>query len=75
MKTVDEHGNRAGVWETSGIVDARRAFGSDTFLFDVQAHLPTAPPGGRSVTGEDGQLLILSRETRDDKRGKGKQKP
>ena len=70
VKTVDEHGNRAGVWETSGIVDARRAFGRDTFLFDVQAHPPfrpmgqppVEPPGGRPVTGEDGQLLLLERK-------------
>ena len=58
IRTVDERGNRAGVWETSGIV----AFGRDSFLFDVQAHPPTTPPGGRPVTVEDGQLLILRRE-------------
>jgi Bacterial protein of unknown function (DUF839) len=51
----------AGIWETSGIVDARRAFGPNTFLFDVQAHAPTTPPGGRPVTLEDGQLLLLRR--------------
>jgi hypothetical protein len=74
--TVDEHGNRAGVWETSGIVDARRAFGRDTFLFDVQAHAPTAAPGGKPVTGEDGQLLILRRGTQHgDKPDKGKKQP
>jgi hypothetical protein len=57
--TVDEHGNRAGVWETSGIVRAR-FFGRDAFLYDVQAHpQPTAPPDGREVTGEDGQLMLL----------------
>jgi hypothetical protein len=61
IRTVDERGNRGGVWETSGVVDARRAFGRDTFLFDVQAHPPTTPPGGRPVTVEDGQLLILRR--------------
>jgi hypothetical protein len=60
--TVDERGNRAGVWETSGIVDSRRAFGSNTFLFDVQAHAPTTPPPpGKPATVEDGQLLILKR--------------
>lgn len=59
--TVDERGNRAGVWETSGIVGSRRAFGASTFLFDVQAHAPTTPPGGKPVTVEDGQLLILRR--------------
>ena len=61
IPTVDEHGNRAGVWETSGIVDARRAFGRDTFLFDVQAHAPTTAPEGKPVTVEDGQLLLLMR--------------
>lgn len=61
IRTVDEHGNRAGVWETSGIVDARGAFGAATFLFDVQAHAPTTPPGRRPITVEDGQLLLLER--------------
>jgi hypothetical protein len=51
----------SGIWETSGIVDARRAFGPDTFLFDVQAHSPTTPPGGKALTLEDGQLLLLRR--------------
>jgi hypothetical protein len=51
----------SGIWESSGIVDASRAFGRDTFLFDVQAHAPTTPPGGRPVTVEDGQLLLLER--------------
>jgi hypothetical protein len=58
IKTVDERGNRAGVWETSGIV----ALSRDSFLFDVQAHPPTTPPGGRPITVEDGQLLILRRD-------------
>ena len=53
---------QAGIWETSGIVEARRAFGRNTFLFDVQAHAPTTPPGGRTVTVEDGQLLLLRPE-------------
>jgi hypothetical protein len=53
---------QSGIWETSGIVDAQRAFGRNTFLFDVQAHAPTTPPGGRAITVEDGQLLILRRE-------------
>ncbi|MBA3401507.1 MAG: hypothetical protein H0U05_05905, partial [Actinobacteria bacterium] len=48
-----------GIWETSGIIDASGMFGADTWLFDVQAHSPTAAPGGSSVTVEDGQLLIL----------------
>ncbi|HEY6691374.1 MAG TPA: alkaline phosphatase PhoX [Solirubrobacteraceae bacterium] len=48
----------SGIWETSGIV----AFGNDSFLFDVQAHAPTAPPGGKPITVEDGQLLVLRRD-------------
>ena len=61
LPTVDQRGNRAGVWETSGIVGSGQAFGRNTFLFDVQAHPPTAPPGGRDATLEDGQLLLLNR--------------
>jgi hypothetical protein len=49
----------AGIWETSGIVGTRHAFGANTLLFDVQAHAPTPAPGGTTVTVEDGQLLIL----------------
>lgn len=45
----------AGIWETSGIV----SYGRNAFLFDVQAHPPTAAPPG---TVEDGQLLILRRD-------------
>ncbi len=48
-----------GVWETSGIIDASRLFGRDTWLSDVQAHPPTAAPGGSTVTVEDGQLFLL----------------
>ena len=54
----------SGIWETSGIVKSQRAFGRNTFLFDVQAHPPTTPPGGKPVTQEDGQLLILRPEAR-----------
>ena len=50
-----------GVWETSGIIDASRLFGPDTWLSDVQAHSPTPAPGGSSVTVEDGQLFLLRR--------------
>jgi hypothetical protein len=53
-----------GIWETSGIVDAGDVFGGDTFLFDVQAHAPTTPPGGKPITVEDGQLLFLRRQGR-----------
>jgi Bacterial protein of unknown function (DUF839) len=49
----------AGVWETSGIIDASALFGSDTWLSDVQAHAPTAAPGGSTVTVEDGQLFLM----------------
>ena len=48
-----------GVWETSGIIDASSLFGPDTWLSDVQAHPPTAAPGGADVTVEDGQLFLL----------------
>jgi hypothetical protein len=48
-----------GVWETSGIIDASAMFGRDTWLSDVQAHAPTAAPGGSAVTVEDGQLFLL----------------
>ena len=46
-----------GVWETSGIIDTAAMFGDDTWLFDVQAHPPTAAPKPNTV--EDGQLLML----------------
>lgn len=47
----------AGVWETSGIIDASPFFGQDSWLFVVQAHSPTLAPVPNSV--EDGQLLIM----------------
>jgi hypothetical protein len=50
-----------GVWETSGIIDASALFGDDTWLSDAQAHPPTTPPGGPTVTVEDGQLFVMSR--------------
>jgi Bacterial protein of unknown function (DUF839) len=49
-----------GVWETSGIIDASALFGADTWLSDVQAHPPTTPPGGPTVTAEDGQLFVMT---------------
>ncbi|MGH3078302.1 MAG: alkaline phosphatase PhoX [Gaiellaceae bacterium] len=49
-----------GIWETSGIVDVSAIFGPDTWLADVQAHPPTAAPGGTTVTVEDGQLFLLT---------------
>jgi Bacterial protein of unknown function (DUF839) len=48
-----------GVWETSGIIDASAMFGTDTWLSDVQAHPPTTPPAGPTVTVEDGQLFLM----------------
>jgi secreted PhoX family phosphatase len=48
-----------GIWETSGIIDASSMFGPDTWLSDVQAHPPTAAPGGATVTVEDGQLFLM----------------
>jgi hypothetical protein len=48
-----------GVWETSGIIDTSAMFGADTWLSDVQAHPPTTPPVGPTVTVEDGQLFLL----------------
>jgi hypothetical protein len=49
-----------GVWETSGIIDTTSMFGADTWLSDVQAHPPTTPPGGPTVTVEDGQLFLMT---------------
>jgi hypothetical protein len=47
----------AGIWETSGIIDASDFFGSDSWLFDVQAHRPSIIPAANTV--EDGQLLLM----------------
>ena len=47
----------AGVWETSGIIDAEHLYGRNSWLFDVQAHPPTKAPPQNTV--EDGQLLLL----------------
>jgi len=62
VTTIDENQRRHGIWETSGTVDARHLLGLRSFLFDVQAHKPTTPPGGEGVTVEDGQLMLLRRE-------------
>ena len=48
-----------GVWETSGIIDTKSLFGTDSWLFDVQAHSPTRAPLPNTV--EDGQLLLMLR--------------
>lgn len=51
-----------GIWETSGIIDASKLFGRDTWIMDVQAHPPTTAPAPNTV--EDGQLVIMApRET------------
>ena len=47
-----------GVWETSGIIDTGDMFGDGSWLFDVQAHGPTAAPAPNTV--EDGQLMLLT---------------
>ena len=49
-----------GVWETSGIIDTDGLFGAGSWLFDVQAHSPTAAPAPNTV--EDGQLVLLKRK-------------
>jgi Bacterial protein of unknown function (DUF839) len=46
-----------GIWETSGIIDASSMFGANSWLSDVQAHSPTAPPSAGTV--EDGQLFLM----------------
>ncbi|MGH2982926.1 MAG: hypothetical protein ACRDK5_01515 [Solirubrobacterales bacterium] len=46
-----------GTWETSGVIDVSSLFGADTWIFDVQAHSPTAAPGPNAV--EDGQLVLM----------------
>lgn len=48
-----------GVWETSGIIPSEGVMGLGAWVFDVQAHSPTAAPAPNTV--EDGQLLILRR--------------
>ena len=59
-----------GAWESSGIVDASKSFGPDTFLIDVQAHTlwidrkrgedNFAPPGHDfTYKREGGQLLLI----------------
>jgi hypothetical protein len=53
-----------GVWETSGITDTSHLFGDGSWIFDVQAHPPTIPPGVN--TWEDGQLLLLTPTDDDD---------
>jgi hypothetical protein len=47
----------AGVWETSGIIDAEHLYGRNSWLFVVQAHPPTLAPFVNTV--EDGQIMLL----------------
>jgi hypothetical protein len=47
----------AGVWETSGVLDAEHLFGRNSWLFNVQAHPPTSAPAPNTI--EDGQLMLL----------------
>jgi hypothetical protein len=49
----------SGNWETTGIIDASALFGAGSWLFNVQAHPPTAVPAPNTV--EDGQLLLMIR--------------
>lgn len=46
-----------GRWEPSGVISTADIFGRGTWLQDVQAHPPTAPPTPTTV--EDGQLVLL----------------
>jgi hypothetical protein len=46
----------AGVWESSGIIDASAFFGKDSWLFVVQAHGPSLAPVPNTV--EDGRLIL-----------------
>jgi hypothetical protein len=62
-QTSDPTGQRLGNWESSGIVDASKAFGKDMFLIDVQAHgweidtqVNPSPP---NLMRENGQLLLV----------------
>ncbi len=59
-----------GAWESTGIVDASKAFGRDMFLINIQAHtlwIEKAPgddnyaPAGPDFTykREGGQLLLI----------------
>jgi hypothetical protein len=57
---IDPTARFPGIWESSGIIDAKPLFTGRrlVFLLDVQAH-SSAPPGGATETVEDGQLLLL----------------
>lgn len=69
----------AGLWETSGVIDASSIFGADSFLINVQAHSNATnarsniqkPDGSGVFTKaeattrfvEDGQLLLMKLKT------------
>ena len=48
-----------GVWRRAGSSTPRGCSAHDTWLSDVQAHPPTTPPVGPTVTVEDGRLFLL----------------
>jgi secreted PhoX family phosphatase len=50
-------GDKAGSWESSGIIDVSSIFGEGTFLVDVQAHSLNVPQFGKEDEG--GQILLL----------------
>jgi hypothetical protein len=54
-----------GSWESSGVIDASKIFGSGTWLLDVQAHTRTTTQPGfdlvpNSSSGEDAQLILMT---------------
>ena len=61
----DAKSSGAGSWESSGVVDASKFFGSGWWLLDVQAHTQsTLQPGFDLVpntsSGEASQLLLVN---------------
>jgi uncharacterized protein DUF839 len=61
----DAKSSGAGSWESSGVVDASKLFGSGWWLLDVQAHTRSALQPGfdlvpNSSSGEASQLLLLN---------------
>jgi hypothetical protein len=61
----DAKSSGAGSWESSGVVDASKIFGSGWWLLTVQAHTQSAPQPGfdlvpNSSSGEASQLLLLN---------------
>lgn len=61
----DAQSSGEGSWESSGVVDASKFFGSGWWLLDVQAHTQSAPQPGfdlvpDSSSGEASQLLLIN---------------